>query len=607
MATPASGEPGKGMRKDHRTGKSSGDHARSQRDPSHTARDVRRRKAPGISPRSAEEKWQAIIDSAYEGICVVDETFTFTFANKRMAEMFGYEPEEFLGKGLDCFVLDEDLLSYSEEKEKLTRGLAGQSERRYRRKDGSILWAQVSINPMIDGDGRFLGASLFYLDITERKATEEALRASEEKCQRIVDTAYEGIPVVDENFAYTFVNKRMAEMFGYEPEEMLGKRLEDFVFEEDLPSLLERKERHRQGIAEQFERRYRRKDGSILWVLVTTNPVMDADGRFRGVFALYLDISGRKAGEQALAESEARYRALVETQVDAVCRWLPDTRLTFVNKGYCAFLGEEPANVIGRKWVELELNRGSEAALKIAQKLVKDLQVSSDEWREVDGEGRTRWFEWTSCPIFDQQGRLVEFQSVGRDVTRRKEAETELIQHGYRLEDVVRERTLRLAQTNKELQQDIATRKRVERALETKSRNLAEANTTLKVLLNNRDEDKKELEERVSSNVNDLVLRHVRHLRETQLDTHQSTLLDMIETGLKGIISPFLKTMAAYDFTHRELEVISLVREGKSTKEIARLLNVSPDAISFHRHHIRRKLGLNSEDISLYSHLLTLC
>ncbi len=62
------------------------------------------------------------------------------------------------------------------------------------------------------------------------KATEEALRASEEKCQRIVDTAYEGIPVVDEDFRYTFVNKRMAEMFGYEPEEMLGKRFEDFIF-----------------------------------------------------------------------------------------------------------------------------------------------------------------------------------------------------------------------------------------------------------------------------------------------------------------------------------------------------------------------------------------
>jgi PAS domain S-box-containing protein len=437
-------------------------------------------------------------------------------------------------------------------------------------------------------------------------AAQAALRASEEKCQRILDTAYEGIPVVDENFVFTFVNKRMAEMFGYEPEEMLGKRLEDLILEEDLPSFLERKKRHIKGIAEQFERRYLRKDGSILWVLVTTNPVMDADGRFRGVFAMYLDITERKAAEQALAESEARYRALVETQVDAICRWLPDTRLTFVNRGYVVLRGEEPASLLGRKWVDLLPENERDRALKYAQRLVKEPSLMVNERHEVDVDGRPRWFEWTDCPIFDNGGRLVEFQSVGRDVTRRKEAENELIKHGVHLEDLVRERTLRLAQINKELQQDIATRKRVERALEIKSRNLAEANTALKVLLQNREEDKRELEERVSSNVKDLVLRHVRRLRETQLDENQSTLIDMTEAGLKDIISPFLKTMAAYDFTPRELEVISLIREGKSTKEISRLLNVSTDAISFHRHHIRRKLGLNSEDISLYSHLLTL-
>ncbi len=149
------------------------------------------------------------------------------------------------------------------------------------------------------------GSSLRSLE--ERlKATEEALRASEEKCQRIVDTAYEGIPVVDEDFRYTFVNKRMAEMFGYEPEEMLGKRLEDFVFEEDLPSLLERKARHKQGIAEQLECRYRRKDGGILWVLVSTNPVIDADGRFRGVFSAHMDISELKVTVEALRAHDRR-------------------------------------------------------------------------------------------------------------------------------------------------------------------------------------------------------------------------------------------------------------------------------------------------------------
>jgi DNA-binding NarL/FixJ family response regulator len=191
-------------------------------------------------------------------------------------------------------------------------------------------------------------------------------------------------------------------------------------------------------------------------------------------------------------------------------------------------------------------------------------------------------------------------------MTRRKEAEDELIKHRDHLEELVRERTLRLAQINKELQQDITKRKQAERALELKSRNLAEANTALKVLLNSREEDRRELEEKVSSNVKDLVLRYCRHLRETKLDTHQSALLDMVEAGLKDITSSFLKTMATHDFTPRELEVISLIRDGKSTKEISRLLYVSPDAISRHRYNIRTKLGLNKGNAGLYAHLLTL-
>jgi PAS domain S-box-containing protein len=98
-------------------------------------------------------------------------------------------------------------------------------------------------------------------DITARKMAEEALRKSEEKYRLIVDTAGEGIAVTDENYRFTFVNARFAEMLGRNPEEITGKKVDAFIFEEDMPRVLEGRRRRRQGIYEQFERRFRRKDG----------------------------------------------------------------------------------------------------------------------------------------------------------------------------------------------------------------------------------------------------------------------------------------------------------------------------------------------------------
>jgi len=191
------------------------------------------------------------------------------------------------------------------------------------------------------------------------------------------------------------------------------------------------------------------------------------------------------------------------------------------------------------------------------------------------------------------------------DVTERKRAEEELKRSWDHLHELVGERTRQLVEVNEELRRDIDKRKQVETALEIKSRDLEEANVALKVLLKQREDDRRVFEEKISSSIRELVLRYVGMLRETGLEPNQGLLIDIIERNLKDFLSSFSMKITSFNFTPKEMEVILLAKEGKTTKEIAQLLNVTMDAISRHRYHIRKKLGLDRRH-NLRSHLLSL-
>lgn len=144
----------------------------------------------------------------------------------------------------------------------------------------------------------------------ERRMTEETLRRSEERYRRIVATAYEGVWVVDASSTLVFVNHRMAEMLGYSVDEMIGRSTRDFLEGESSGQADERMERRRAGITEQFDFRFRRKDGSDLWGIVSTTPVMDEDNCFSGALGMVTDITQRKRAEEELRRSNEQIREL---------------------------------------------------------------------------------------------------------------------------------------------------------------------------------------------------------------------------------------------------------------------------------------------------------
>jgi len=172
----------------------------------------------------------------------------------------------------------------------------------------------------------------------------------------------------------------------------------------------------------------------------------------------------------------------------------------------------------------------------------------------------------------------------------------------------VEERTAELVKKNRQLMEEIGERRRAEDELDIKSRNLEESNTALKVLLTQREKDKEDLEERVLSNIKNLIMPNIEKLKRIHEITGNLAYLKILESNLKDITSSFSNKISSkyLNLTAKEIQIANFVREGKSSKDIAELMNVSERTIDFHRKNIRIKLGINNKQGNLRSCLLNL-
>ena len=198
------------------------------------------------------------------------------------------------------------------------------------------------------------------------------------------------------------------------------------------------------------------------------------------------------------------------------------------------------------------------------------------------------------CSPITEDNKVVASVTAFRDITELKSAEAALRKAHEELEDKVRKRTEDLRALNQEL--------------EIKSQNLEDLNTTLKVLLRQREEDRNELEERVFSNVKTLIIPTIEKLKRFSGNPQYISYLGLLESNLLQIVSPFSKRLstAFHNLTFTEIEVANFIREGKTSKEIAELLNISKDTVDTHRQNIRKRLGLNGKKQNLQSYLLSL-
>ena len=568
-----------------------------------------------------EKEKEIILKSLVEHVIYQDTEMRILWANRAACESVNLTREQLLGRFCyeiwpqrndpcpDCPLRKAMKTGQSEEIEKYTP-------------DGRVWF--IRGYPVQDANGKIVGAIELTLDITERKQAEEELRnahhklaqqvkertaelvEANEELKQFFKTVTDAIMLFDaETRQFIDVNEAALSLYGYSREEFLKLRHQNITAEPENSDVSIRQTL--EGKLVRIPVRYhKKKDRTIFPVEISTS--MFTLRNRKVLCGVIRDITERKRAEDALRDSEARLEALSEAFFEAIF---------LSEKGVCLDQNKTAERIFGYTSAETVGRHGTEWIVPEDREQVNNNMLSGYEKPyEVTAllkDGTTFPCE-IQARMTDYQGRSIRITAL-RDITECKRAEEELRKAHDKLEMKVVERTAELVMANDMLEQEIEERKQIELALterrkdlENKTHELGELNAALRVLLKHRDEDKKDLEDKVVANVKELVFPYVEKLNNSRLNDRQMVYLNIIKSNLEDIITPFLHQLSSKysDLTPNEIQVAGFVKEGKTTKEIAELLNSSTGAINFHRNNLRKKLGLRNTKTNLMSFLLSL-
>jgi len=451
--------------------------------------------------------------------------------------------------------------------------------------------------------------------IFERKQAEEELRENEKRYRALVEYMPALICRFLPDGTLSFVSSSYCNYFDKEPKELVGQNFFQFIPEEDR----EKVKKHFESLTYKkpmitYEHQVVAPNGEVRWQQWTDRALFDEKRNLIEYQSIGHDTTERKQAEEALRNSEERFRTFMETSSDLMHMADEVGNITYVNEAMCKTLGYSKEEMIGMHIRQV-----------ISEECMKDFDPKSEElvrkgrftyeptW--ITKDGKEIYGEIKVVAVHDSDGKYLGSRGVFRDLTERRRAEEALQRAHDELERRVEERTAELAQANQGLQAEITERRRAERALkergkelEIKTRNLEEVNTALRVLLKRREEDKSELEEKVLFNVRELVVPYLEKLKKSRLDDKQKGYTNILESNLNDITSPFSQRFSSryLKLTPTEIQVANLIKHGKSTKEIAEFLNLSSQTIEFHRKNIREKIGIKNKRANLRTHLLSM-
>ena len=266
-------------------------------------------------------------------------------------------------------------------------------------------------------------------DITDRKLAEETLRESERTLRAVLDATTESIMLLDLNGTVVVANRTMAERVGTTVEEIGGKDARSLLAPDLACSRTARAHevlRTRRPVQFEDQRAGRYLSNSIM-------PVFDSNGAIVQFAVFSRDITEQKQAELALRQSERRYQAVLEDQTETICRVKADGTHVFVNDAFCRLFGKTRQELLGAKWQPIALAEDVPQVEEQLRSLSPTNPAVVIENRVYDSLGQVRWMQFVDRGVFDAEGRLVEIQAVGRDITGRKRTEEALREAESRL------------------------------------------------------------------------------------------------------------------------------------------------------------------------------
>ncbi len=276
--------------------------------------DVTARRSAQEGLWASEQRYHQVVETAREGMWVIDADGHTSFANQKLADMLRCGVDDLLSSSLLDFIHDEDRDAMGERLAERARGTSGCYQLRYRRPDGTDLWADISANPLYDAAGNYAGAMAMVSDITDQRRLATALRVSQDRFRRVFDQSPVGKAIIAPTLVVEEVNAALCASLGRSAAELVGTTAAAFTHPEDIAKDFEQARRLLDGEIDSYriDQRYLRADGSIMIGRLTASIVRDDDGSPLYGVAVIEDVTEQVATQQALADRDERLRLAIE-------------------------------------------------------------------------------------------------------------------------------------------------------------------------------------------------------------------------------------------------------------------------------------------------------
>ena len=540
--------------------------------------------------RASEEKYRLLVENVKSHISIIDRKGVILFMNRSGARLFGLKPEEIAGMTQwDLFPKEmADIQTKN-----IRRVIKGGREFREEARTligKNIHWFDVNILPYRDLRGKVVAAMVIATDITEQKKNMEALQASEEQYRVLIENVQADIVLIDREGTFLYANDSSANSFGMKPGEIVGKNQKDLFPRGAAERQLENIRRVIDEGVDFREEVETELGGKKRWVDVNIQPFQNVDGQIKSALIIAIDVTHRREADQALRDSEERFRRQFEYLPIPTYTWEfnnDDFQLVECNMAAYAITEGKIRDFLG----------------SMASKMYSHMpEVLNDMFHCLRNKtSLTREITYNFVSTGKQKYLIVHYVYTPphhvvvhtEDITERKSAEDALKRAHDELESRVKQRTIELAEANEALE--------VEREL------LNQKNIALREVLDQIEEGKKQMASDIQSNIDRIVLPILKSL-ESKTVPAGKTYLGLLRESLSEITSPLMSTLELKSarLTPRELEICNMVRSGLSSKDIAETLNTSVQTVLKQRAGIRKKLGLANSQTNLVSYLKSL-
>ncbi len=399
--------------------------------------DVTARKHAEAALRDSEERWRATVDSASEGMLIYDRSLAIVSVNRAAERILGLAQAELIGKPgftsmLPCIGEDGTPLASEARPTRITIRTGTPQTGRVigiKRPDGAVTWLSVNTAFLRRADeADYYGLVSTVSDITAQHDAERRLKESEQRFRRTFELAGSGMAHIGMDRRFTRVNRRLCEILGYSEEELLQLTGRQISHPEDLDVINEQRPRLYKGEIEriELEKRYLRKDGSVVWVHFTMTVERDAKGAPLYEIAVYEDITQQLETQLRLRESEARFRQTFELAASGIGH-VRDGRFVRVNRSLCEIFGYAEGELLGRHVKELSHPEDRDVSDAPRERIRRgEAESARFEKRYLRADGAVIWCEVAVALVRDVYGVPQYEVAIFDEVTDRKKAEARL-------------------------------------------------------------------------------------------------------------------------------------------------------------------------------------